>query len=362
MKIVLIILVIFVLAIGSLVIFVMSYSSRLGKPVNETLSDSYYYHATKNLIIYSPMGNTFELGYFEMEADSASFVVVARDFGKDNQSVYWKGHRTQADPVSFVVDSNHIPKDKLHVYFPDKYATSIFVIDGADPATYQMLPILNDRFYNYWAVDATSFFLDGRKVEVDRASFVRLSASIAKDTSFVYSIEPSDSISVGSPGATILVRREKKPEGEPIVINESHVQFGNSIIYVGWKNKFALLEFDKINSIRFVDERNIWVDNILVSDGKKKEGVDEASLEIIRKDFFKDKSSVYYDGEKITLANPQTFEVVYEDYSKDNQYVFYKLEVLEGVNPNTFTYKFASGIATDGKLKYRDGQLVKNKK
>jgi hypothetical protein len=357
MKIALIVILGLVLAVIFFLAFI--FKNRLGKPVNEALSDSYYYDPKGNKIIYSPMGNTFELGYSETKADAASFVVLSRYAGKDNKTVYWAGKKTQASPASFVIDSNSIPKDDLHVYFPGNSPDSLYVIEGADPKTYEPLPILNNVYHHYWAQDTSSIFLDGKKVDVDRATFVRLSTFIATDIASIYSIEPSGTIQVGNPSATILVHRGKKPEGEATAINESYVCIGQSIAFSGWKNNFALLAFDKINSIRAIDERNIFADNVLVSDGKKIEGIDNASFEIIQRDYFKDKNSAYYDAEKIPLANPQTFVVVYEEYSKDDRHVFYKREVLGGVDPNTFTYDYASGIATDGNLSFKDGQLVK---
>jgi hypothetical protein len=246
----------------------------------------------------------------------------------------------------------------LHVYFPGESPDSLYVIEGADPKTYELLPTLNKVYYHYWAQDTSSIFLDGKKVDADRATFVRLNTSIATDISSIYSIEPTGTITVGNPGATILVNRGKKPAGEVIAVNENYARIGQSIAFSGWKNNFSLLAFDQINYTHVMDERNIFVDNVLVSDGKKIEGIDKASLEIIQRDYFKDKTSVYYDAEKIPLANPQAFVVVYEEYSKDNQHVFYKRDVLKDANPNTFTYDFATGIATDGKLSFKDGQLV----
>lgn len=356
MKIVLILILGIVLVVIFFLVFI--FKNRLGKPVNEALSDSYYYDPKGNKIIYSPMGNTFELGYTETEADAASFVVLSRYAGKDSKTVYWKGKKTQANPASFIMDSNRIPKDDLRVYFPGDSPDSLYVVEGADPTTYEPLPTLNNVYYHYWAQDTSSIFLDGKKVDADRATFVRLNTSIATDVSSIYSIEPSGTPTVGNPGATILVHRGAKPAGEAKAINESYARIGKSIAFSGWKNNFALLTFDQINPIRVVDERNILVDNVLVSDGKKIEGIDQASLEIIQRDYFKDKNSVYYDAEKIPLADPQTFVVVYEEYSKDNEHVFYKVQLLEGVNALTFTYNFSGGFATDGKLSFKNGELL----
>lgn len=358
--------IVFILILGLILVviffLVFIFKNRLGKPINEVVSDSYYYDPRGNKIIYSPMGNTFELGYTETEADAASFVVLSRYAGKDSKTVYWKGKKTKADPSSFIIDSNRIPKDDLHVYFPGDSPDSLYVIKGADPKTYEPLPTLNNVYYHYWAQDTSSIFLDGKKVDADKATFVRLNTSIATDVSSIYSIEPSGTLTVGNPGATILVHRGTKPAGEAKAINESYARIGQSIAFSGWKNKFALLTFDQINSIRVVNERNVLVDNVLISDGKKIEGIDGASLEIIQRDYFKDKNSVYYDAEKIPLADPQTFVVVYEEYSKDNQHVYYKTDVLDGAKPNAFTIDYASGIASDGNLSFKDGQVVTEKK
>jgi hypothetical protein len=336
----------------------IGYFNRLGAPVNKKLSDSYYYHSWKKKIIYSPMGNWFELGYLEMQADRASFVVVSRHAGKDSETVYWKGRKTQADAVSFMVDSNRIVKDKSHVYFPIEYPDSLFVIERADPKTYQALPVHNNLYYQYWATDASSIFLDGKKMEADRATFVRLNNTLAKDKDYVYSIEPSATIAIGNPGATILVRRENNPGGEATAINENYARIGNLIVLSNWKNNFVSLPFNAIHSVRVIDERNIVVNNTLLCDGKILAEIDVPSFEAINKDFFKDKNSVYYDSEKIPLADAQSFVVVHEEYSKDNQHVFYKLKVLEGANPAAFVINYGTGIATDGKLSFIDGELV----
>ncbi|HCZ36968.1 MAG TPA: hypothetical protein DHV26_13695, partial [Cytophagales bacterium] len=49
----------------------------------------------------------------------------------------------------------------------------------------------------------------------------------------------------------------------------------------------------------------------------------------------------------------------FEEYSKDNVHVFYKDQVLKGADPATFTYDYASSIASDRKLKFKDGEVIK---
>ena len=58
--------------------------------VDEDKSDSYYYSYDKQQIRYSPMGNWFELGNTLIEgADVETFEVLARDFAKDKNNIYF---------------------------------------------------------------------------------------------------------------------------------------------------------------------------------------------------------------------------------------------------------------------------------
>jgi hypothetical protein len=115
-----------------------------------------------------------------------------------------------------------------------------------------------------------------------------------------------------------VLKKAAHPDGLPKVISENYVQFGNTLVLSNWKVDFSMLTFDKIESIKIIDERNLVVNtDILVSDGERIEGVDIASLEIVNRDFIKDKQQVFYDRKKITGADATTFTPVYEQYSKD---------------------------------------------
>jgi DKNYY family len=147
---------------------------RIGKPVNGKLSDAYYHHAWKKKVVYSPMGNWFELGYHETEADPATFTVIAKEYGKDAQFVYWKGRKQDVDQLTFEVSEEQIPRDGEHVYFEPDYENALTVIADADPKTYRQYKEGSTAWYQYWHQDKNYFFVDGKKLAVDRNTFVRL--------------------------------------------------------------------------------------------------------------------------------------------------------------------------------------------
>ncbi len=342
--------------------YIVSLFMRVGKPVNATLSDTYYQHRWKNKIIYSPMGNWFELGYTELEADPETFTVLSQEFAKDRQQVYWKDKVQNVDLTSFTIDEQGTPRDAQHVYYHYDYGDSLHIIKNADAQTYETYkPVKQEWNYYAWGRDKNAIFLNGTKLDVDRTTFNVLNASIAIDSANVYIIQRDYNQLGGARAEVQVLKKAVNPGGQPLVISENYVQFGNALGLSNWKVDFSMLTFDRIESVKIIDERNLVVNtDILVSDGERIDGVDIASLEIMNRDYIKDKQQVFYDRKKITEADAATFTPVYEDYSKDKNHVFYKDQILKGANPATFTYDFATDVATDGKLRFKDGVVINN--
>ncbi len=305
------------------------------------------------------MGNWFELGYTEMTADAATFTVLNRDFGKDNDTIYWKGKAQKVDYNTFRIDEHNIPKDAKHVYDDYGYRNELRIVVGADPATYVPYLLANETYGQQWHRDHQSVFLYGKKVDADGRTFARLNQSLAVDSLYLYAVV-YDYNGIGSAETnTTVIRKKERPSYEAEVINDNYARFGNSIVLSNWKNSFTFLEFEKIENYRVVDERNIVVNNQLVSDGELMPDIDVSTVVILDRDFIKDKNAVYYDKEKITGAEPNTFTVISEVYSKDSQHVYYKTQLLNQADPTNFSINYGTNIASDGKLSFKEGVLVK---
>ncbi|MBN8576887.1 MAG: DKNYY domain-containing protein [Cytophagales bacterium] len=341
------------------VAYLVSLFFRVGKPVNAARSDSYYHHRWKNKIIYSPMGNWFELGYSELEADPKTFTVLSKEFAKDHQHGYWKDAIQNVEHASFTVDDQGVPKDAHHVYYHLEYGDSLQRIDGADPQSYESYQPLNNKWNYYaWGRDKNQIYLNGKKIAVDRATFTVLNATIATDSASIYIIQRDYNQVGGARTGVQVLQKAAHPGGLPRVISENYVQFTNQLVLSNWKVDFALLTFEHIESIRIIDDRNLVVNTTLVSDGERMAEVDIATLEILNRDYLKDKHHVFYDRKKIAEADAETFTLVFEDYAKDKTHVYFKDQVLKDANPATITYNYAAGVATDGKLRFKDGVVV----
>ncbi|MBK8289621.1 MAG: DKNYY domain-containing protein [Flammeovirgaceae bacterium] len=331
------------------------YVIRLGEAVDKEVSKSYYFHAIKKKIVYAPMSNWFELGYTELDADPTSFKVLAEEFGKDKNSIFWKGVKQPVDFSSFYVDEN-IPKDNQHVYTKNSTTDLLTIIKGADPATYKRFDTGVDTWDRYWFRDYKHYFYEDTKLEVDYQSFKRINNTLAVDTNFVYAIINTQTEN----GLTNrgVIKKVGRMAGVIKVINSSYAFIGNTVILSNWKNEFNSIAFDKIESLAVLDDRNITINKILIHDGKIFPDVDVESLVLLDRDYFKDKTSAYCDGQLIPNAQASSFELVSDDYSRDSENVFFKTTQLSGVVAKDFRYDYATNIGTDGTSTFKDGKLV----
>jgi DKNYY family len=339
-----------------IVISVSRFLNRLGKPVNKTLSDSYYYHARKNIIVYSPMGNWFELGYTETCANRKSFQVLSRDIGKDHRTIFWKGEPQPVDYASFFIDKDGIAKDSAHVYYTGRIGKELQVIAEADPKTYRPYTISEETPTQAWGRDERSFFLYGKKIDVDGISFERINQSLGYDSGYIYAITRPPGL---PDDGTQVLKKALNPRGQAESINDFYARIGNLIIHSNWRNEFSSETFESIREIHIIDDRNIAVNNILISDGNRIPDVDIKTLEIVARDYIKDNTSVYFNTHKIPGADPKTFSYVFEDYSKDHKHVYYKTEILPGIEVKNLTADYSSNSISDGKVSFRDGIQLK---
>lgn len=350
-----------ILAIAALAFLGIRYFLfRIGDPVNSKVSDSYFYHYRKNLIVHSPMGNWFELGYFESEADVESFQPINRDFGKDKKHVFWKGRKQAVDYATFEVDDSGIIKDKNHVYTTNgKEYNFLGIIEDADPKSYKVLdPSLPDHKRISWFKDANAVFYRSKKIEGDPVTFKPLNDAIAVDANYIYSIIHQRGDGMYALEVDEVIRKHKKIEGEIKVINDTYVQIGNAVVSAFTKDEFTLHTFETIKSTRSVDYFTVVVNDTLIYKGIECPEIDIESFESLSYDYSKDKKSVYYDGKKITGAAISDFEILSPDYAKDSKNVFYKNAVVEKADPKTFKRTSENGIWEDGKNKFRNGKIL----
>lgn len=340
-----------VAAVGAVVLSLY----RIGEPIAPEKSDSYYRHAWKNKIVFSPMGNWFELGYVETTADPTTFEVLTREYGRDKDFIYWQGHQQPADRNTFTVDADWIAKDAAHVYYdPKKFDGHLAVLPGADPATFQRYRVAGMDRSQIWCMDKNHFYLNHQQVAVDRATFRVLNGTLACDSAALYTV-------LLTAAGDYEFQSHPRPPGEIRVLNSVYLQAGSHLVHASWKEKFALAAFDAVDTLRWINELTVVVnERQLLYAGRLVPGIDIASASVIEPDFLKDKHHVFFKHQQITGADPATFEIIFSDYSRDAHHAFFQHQKLEGVDVRAFTYQFNTGLATDGTRYFKDGKPVQS--
>ncbi len=356
--------------IAKLFLFIMAIiaqaCSPFAGPVDESVSDSYYYSKSKKEIRYSPMGNWFSLGNTNLNADVKSFKVLGRDFGKDKNHLYFKTNiiDNEVDVATFYVDEDdYTCFDKDHVYIAINYMPQeidglhqekkhLWKVAKANPKTFQKID-------QDWSKDDKHYFYNYVPVNVDYDSFKVLNKSFAKDQNQVYLLKSYELLVA----TTIDPTTSKK-------INDRYIVDKNGVHdFQEYKNgkkvdSLTSIPYQNIEDLTILEDKYLLFDSNIIYDGAKIENADISSFKVIQFPYAKDKNHVFYFGEIIEEADPETFsifEVSY--YSKDKNHVFASGKLLKGADVATFgpSNKKHSLLYKDKNHTYRGDQIVEDK-
>jgi hypothetical protein len=327
-----------------LIYLVLSILSGIGQAcspffgaVDEKISDSYYYSSSKKEIRYSPMGNWFELGNTKLEADANSFTVMAREFGRDKDHLFYKYHIIdgEVDKVSFSI-KDRLCFDQTHVYVPYDYISFSFresiqkknhlmLIEGANPKTYETLE-------NNWSKDDEHYFYYFQQVSVDYRTFKPVNPHFVKDKNKVYLLKSFSLIE-----SSIDPHTAKRLDDRYILDKDNVYDF--QIYHDGEQvDSLISIRYKDIARIKIIEKEYLIVDDRAFYDGFEIDGVDVESFKVMSSSYYAtDKNQAYHLGKVIKGADPATFTVfdhVY--YSKDKSHVYGNGVVIEEADVKTF--------------------------
>lgn len=324
--------IIFLIVVSLLVYGIYRFFNPFGGLVNEQISNSYFYSRDKEHIVYSPMGNWFELGKTEMNVDLGSFQVLGNDYAKDGEHAYFKSREIDynIDVPSFKVIEGYVPMDKNHVYvLVDSYyylsnnSEGFRILEDADPNTYLQLS------YDF-AKDKNYVFRNNKKLtEVDYESFEIINDEFCKDRNGIYHywyqkpLQRIDSITISE---TISLTSYCIRDNENVFFRTERM--GQESI-----NQIMRIPFDNPDEIKFFDEKAL----IKIDD------------------------KIYFDGNFLSQADASSFEEVAFGYAKDMNHVYFLGKIIDGADPRTFKYDEIDYIFYDKNNVYEGGKVVKKR-
>lgn len=299
-------------------------------------------------------------------ADPKTFVILDKNFAKDDNNVFCRGKNFGADSKSFVIlDRPGFAKDKDRVYLYDR------IID-ADPNTFSFVGTFGlakdkNRAYYYDTVieaDPNTFEI----INLDKAG-LNWQPIFVKDKSQVYYIETVNGFLYKIEGAD--------PQSfkvlEKCACAEVYCDY-----YVGDKNFIYVnntLQKDiDVASFEYFGE--FWnkismpgmnaiakdKDKVYLGCGKAVEGADPETFILLRYGYAKDKNRAYYIWGPLKGADVNTFEPIkvsdedlkiifkiqddsyysahledLQSFAKDKNYLYYDGEIIKDVNINLCT-------------------------
>lgn len=330
--------------------------------IDATKSPCYFYSyswRTKSIVYRTKPFNQMGSTYKKLNADFTSFTVLAEDYARDKNNIYYQYRKLEiTDIESFSYINGQLAKDKYHVYYEDKQLSNTDIditsftsdgrctrdkknvysnipkanhlkeyylerIENADPNTYTKLEY-------WWAKDDLHYFFSNKKISVDVNTFKILNESVGFDKDSIYYFIKTNNRSYKYTG-TIRTIADNIYYDNNTIFNFSTVLQPPTFAI---KNPLSLNIVKEYNpNVFFVDNSIFW--NLKQTDASQ---IDVSTFNVIDKVFAKDRHKCYYLGKDINGADSNTFTPVKSVFSKDKDHVYFKLDILTDADPNSFEF------------------------
>ncbi len=295
--------------------------SPLGSHVEKDVSDSFYFNKSKTDVIYSPMGNWFELEASKMEVDVASFKVLNRHIAKDKNRAYYQSTyivNPDLDLTSFHTKQDqymyNIGMDHQNVYlFERNYSskeTVYQIITDADPQTFTIID------YD-WAKDNQHYYHRYKPVQVDYESFERINNRfhMDKNQAYYHTHELFESFDVD-------VESFKKID-DVYAYDKNYVYHFVEYVKDRAENELKLIPNPDSRKVRILNSTHFTTGEKIYYQGFEIEGVDINTFKVIHEYHSKDRYKVYFEGIEIVGADAESFhydDKIYRYKDKNHTY------------------------------------------
>jgi hypothetical protein len=341
-----------------LITTILKACSPLGEPVQKEISDSYYYTKKGDGIMYSQMGNWFELGKKRIEeADVSTFEVLSIYVAKDAHNAYYRGKRLEQkiDIPTFRVKQdnlimNHYPVDKNNVYhFPINDEAKI--LPQADPETFVQTELA-------WGMDKERVYYNDKVTPLNRNSFELLNEQFCKDDSNLYAYSYLFGLTRVQADIAKLQKVDKK-----LVRDQTHV-YAQYPPYMSKNNGNSIhtIPYDNISSLRWLNHDFFELDDQVYFHGFLLEGIKSPNYEIIDYVYILSDSLVYFKDQRIKEADAASFIHVGRDYSKDKNHVYYMHEIQQEADANSFRAVEKRPYFRDDSRYFNEGKEIEKQK
>lgn len=234
------------------------------------------------------------------KSNTATSDKLDNGFVKKGDTIWFHDEALEnVDPNTFELVDDYFFKDKYRVHFYETYRVSqdyftskrkrYLPLENADPSSFM---VLGD---GYAKDNSTAWYLDRAFKVEDLESLTVLNHHFIKDNKTAYLDRKTIG---GSDGKTFEV------------ISDHYAK--------DFKKYYYCTPFDGQYEIKPIP-------------------CHYESFVVVDYQYAKDKSSVFYEGRKLSGAESNTFELISYGYAKDRQHVFFRNVIVDKADPSTFT-------------------------
>ena len=302
------------------ILWVTNGCTEIGQPVNPQISKNHYYTKAGDEVVYSSLGNWFELGNAAMSVDIESFEVLTPQLSRDVNRMYVRSFvlskppELDLDALSFRTGPTYelLGFDDDHVY-----AFQWETLDQQTQGTMQVVPKADPKHYKVlnfqgWASDGEHLYFEHELVDLNAKSVDFVASHLVIDSARAF-IRVGD---VWQPLIKVDVPSLEALEGGH-ALDDQRLYYVNS-----YEDPMVLYEIEHNGKEQVEMLSSIYgiVDGQAYALGKPLAGAQPERLRLVGQDYAVDERRVYYFDQPVVGADPKTFRQLEDRYAFADRY------------------------------------------
>lgn len=344
-------------------------NAQLMSLINPDKSSSYYQTKGIKKVFFKSPRTLIKNTPMPVSTKAGEFIVVAEEYGKDKQSVFWGNKKLlNGDIATFDWNSKaELPFDKDFLYEGIPYKDKLTPIENIDKNSYERVKLSAECLI--WHQDINHYYYNHKVTTANRQKLSFESEYLPFDDAYIFMVDGKDWKPYRYTGIVRVVANNIVYDDKYLIIsgvcgekrsklNEIEIDDPAELIFAiedkSMDVSYPNLVFKTAKYI-FYKEKYLYLSRI-------EDITDLFQFKELYKGYYQYIKKMYFDTEKelieIPGADPLTFEVLRRGYSKDAKQVYYLGKILTDADAKTFEVQYFDNYEWDKNNIYKDGITV----
>lgn len=358
-----------------LLLFLLGYAVNVNAQLMSLIDSdkSSLYYCTKGIkkVFFKSPRTLIKSTPMPVSANAGEFIVVAEEYGKDKQSVFWGNKKLlNGDIATFEWNSKaQLPFDKDFIYEGIPIKDSLIPIENIDKNSYEKVPLTAECLI--WHKDINHYYYNHKVTTANRQKLSFESVYMPFDDVYIFTVDGKDCKPYRYTGKVRIVANNIVYDDKYLIISGVCGEKNSKLNEIEIENPAELVFDIKDKSVDipysdliFKTSKYIFYKGKYLYLSKKEDITDLSQFKELYENYYQYNKKLYFDTEKelieLSGVDSDTFELLKDGYSKDAKQVYYLGKVLEGADVRTFTIetRFYYQYECDKNNIYKDGRIV----